>query len=540
MLSVTALRVRATLTQVGSYLCASDAFGTRGRVAASVCFILAWITLVTLVSASHEMTRDEVRALSTALEAPSIWELPATLKNEGHPVAWYAILRAAYSLVPSYVVLKAAALSIGVAAIVVLTAKSPYPMWQKMLFTLGALGSYEYSVMCRNYGISMLLLFMIAAVYPARHKNTILIGVLLATLANTNVHSCILTVAFAMYWFIDETMMGGDKCTGRNRLRLCFALAVAFAGVLASAATTIPDADTIVTNVRSLTAKEAGAAALQSLVRPATNFIHVFPHTHVPQVVGSLILWLLIAGLALRPHAAAAVLVSMVLLGTLFSVGYRGEMRHEGLFVAFVLTMYWVVEQHRRGEQTRNFRKLEVLRLAARQAGIPVMLAMLFVTAVGWKRSWVADLVVAQSSSREFGEFITSHPEYRNAILVGEPDYYLESLAYYCDNRIYIPREHRFGKRVQFTKAAAPNLSLQELLRIAEELAARERVPVLIAVGFEDLRQSEALVHRYGYNKSFMWTLEELDRFEGATVRVAEFRNAVDENYSVFALRTTY
>jgi hypothetical protein len=41
-----------------------------------------------------------------------------------------------------------------------------------------------------------------------------------------------------------------------------------------------------------------------------------------------------------------------------------------------------------------------------------------------------------QSSSKRFGQFISANPKYRDAILVGEPDYVLESMPYYVGNRI--------------------------------------------------------------------------------------------------------
>src|SRR5215470_15802152 len=58
--------------------------------------VLGWCAIVVITALSHEFWRDEVRALSIAIDARSLAGLPALLQDEGHPVLWYAMLWAAY------------------------------------------------------------------------------------------------------------------------------------------------------------------------------------------------------------------------------------------------------------------------------------------------------------------------------------------------------------------------------------------------------------------------------------------------------------
>jgi hypothetical protein len=54
---------------------------------------LAWFVAACFVSNSHEVWRDEARALSIAIESISLAELVRTLETEGHPILWYLLDR---------------------------------------------------------------------------------------------------------------------------------------------------------------------------------------------------------------------------------------------------------------------------------------------------------------------------------------------------------------------------------------------------------------------------------------------------------------
>jgi hypothetical protein len=93
-------------------------------------------------------------------------------------------------------VLPAIAFVVAVAAALLLVLKSPFPWPMIGLILLGHFFLFEYSVMARNYGIAMLVLFAVATYYPAYRSRGIVLGVLLFLLANCNVFSAILAGAF--------------------------------------------------------------------------------------------------------------------------------------------------------------------------------------------------------------------------------------------------------------------------------------------------------------------------------------------------------
>ena len=129
-----------------------------------------WLAIVLFTSTRHEFWRDEVRALWIARAAHSPLDI-FRIRNEGHPALWYLLLYLCKSIVDSPLVLPVLSITIAFAAVVLFLFRAPFPLWLRALFIFSALPLYEYSVMARNYGISMLLFFIAAALYRERDEH---------------------------------------------------------------------------------------------------------------------------------------------------------------------------------------------------------------------------------------------------------------------------------------------------------------------------------------------------------------------------------
>jgi hypothetical protein len=165
-------------------------------------------------------------------------------------------------------------------------------------------------------------------------------------------------------------------------------------------------------------------------------------------------------------------------------------------------------------------------------------LTALILASVYRSRAVRVDVVHQMSSSKALGAFLNTAPSFRDAILVPEPDYYIESLRYYADNPIYLARERRFGNTAAWSSAAAAHLSLGQLVSQAQQLKARYRRPVLVVLGHPAVLTEPTGEARLFYNKRFTWSAREREDVERSLVRVAEFWSAFsDENYSVYAVK---
>lgn len=503
----------------------------RTDVIVTALLLAVWLAVVIFTTTRHEYWRDEVRAWSLARAAHSPLDLFHLIRYEGHPILWYLILYLGHSIVDSPLVLPIASIAIACAAVALFMLRSPFPLWLRALFLFSGLPLYEYSVRARNYGISMLLLFLAASLYRHRTSQWLPLAIGLALLANTNIHATILAFLLMLVWTWDELSARGSAPHRRRGGRLLLAVGIVGLGILLSVVVVSPPPDTVLTGFYSTTPEAFASAFGGALLQPRAGFRSLFP-SFLPWAVGHVILYLAILGLLRRPILSLAALGGLVALGVLFRVGSAGDYRHAGVFLCFLLCLYWMAADEPDGGTgpKLGLRLVEVVGYGALTARI--------LASVYRSRAVRVDVTSQMSSSKAFGAFLNAAPSFRDAILVPEPDYYIESLRYYAHNPIYLARERRFGNTVAWSSAAAPHLSLGQLVSQAQELKAQYRRPVLVVLGHPAVLTEPMGTTRLFYNKRFTWSAREGEELDRSLVRVAEFWDAFsDENYSVYAVK---
>ena len=178
----------------------------RTRAAAAIvpaAIFVAWMATVLWLASRHQMWRDEVRALSLAIDPPTLADMFAAIHGEGHPALWYLILRSGHALTGSVLVLPVAALLASAAGMAFLLARAPFEPLVKLLIAGSCFAIVEYPVVARNYGISLLPMFAFAALYDARRTRGVALGLILFVLANTNIHSAVAVVALVGMWGLE-------------------------------------------------------------------------------------------------------------------------------------------------------------------------------------------------------------------------------------------------------------------------------------------------------------------------------------------------
>ncbi|MCL5997222.1 MAG: hypothetical protein M1546_14380 [Chloroflexi bacterium] len=487
----------------------------------------AWLAAVIFTTTRHEYLRDEVRAWSLARAANSLMDLFELTRNEGHPVLWYLLLYVGKSIADTPLVLPITSIIVAFAAVAVFMFLSPFPPWIKGLFIFSALPLYEYSVMARNYGISMLLLFIAASLYRNKQKHWLPLSFVLALLANTNVHSAIFVCLIMVLWVWDAVT--ARKAAPGQVLGWSFfiPLAVSATGIVLCALGTIPPQNNILTDVYSVTANDLAFALFGAIFRPDLSFSAM-----VPPVAGTVLLYFAVFGLLHRPNLLLPALGGQIALGVFFYVGYIGSYRHEGLFLSFILFLYWIALASW-GTGTVTKQKPPLFNIGLYGALFGLILVNIPKTSIA-----LLDIRMDMSSSKAFGAFLNESEVYRDAIIVPEPDYLIESLPYYAHNTIYLPREHRFGTTVSWTTEANGVLSLGELVSAAHDIKVRYGRPVLIVLGHTGVDKHANGWIKFSYNKTFKWSLDEREEADRLMMPVSEFLSAMsDEKYRVYALK---
>lgn len=502
----------------------------RERPAETIALLL-FAVLVSVVSAHHEVWRDEVRALSLVLEARSLPDFFRFMRNEGHPALWHFWLWLVHAVLQHPVALKVASLAVAIAAAWVLLFRSPFPWWQKVLAVFGVFPAYEYSVMCRNYGISMLGLFAFCALYPHRWRRPLALGMTVFLLAQTNAHAFIIAAALLAALLCDWFFTGRRE-PGVDSKAVWAAFLVMFAGLILSAWQMVPDRTTAVTPMWGLDHTAWLRAAVSALRNPGVYFWEAFGF-------GRLWVTVLIYAAAVYLLLKDKVLFlmffpSVVGIAMLFQVVYYGAFRHQGMIYILLLSVYWLDLASPRAKTVENTGRIASHWMPLVLQGIVGFLLVVQVSMAYHKIA--ADIRGDLSSSKRLGQFLASDPVGKRAILLSEPDYLMESLPYYVPNPIYILRESRFGKVVSFTTRNRRELTLSELLSAAEALRQEQGRPVLVVIGHA-LNPGGPYTIEYGYGKRFVYSREMVEAFTAATRAVASFRIAPeDENYEVFRL----
>jgi hypothetical protein len=503
----------------------------RARAIRTVPVLGLWLALVVITTSHHEFWRDEVRALSLARAASSPLDLYELVQYDGHPPLWHLLLYAGTAVVDTPLILPIASVLIALAAVTLFMVQAPFPFWFRCLFIFSALLVYEYAVMARNYGISVLLLFVAAALYRNRTRHPWSLAVALALLANTNVHSAIFAGLTAAVWASDLAARRTNEASRSDGSRY-LPLGVVFVGLVACAAFTLPRENTVLTSVRrSLEFQDVAVALRGAVLRPDETFPDLRPAWFRPKPA-ILLLYVAVLGLAAKPNLLLAALAAQTALGVFFRVAYPGWYRHQGLYLMFLVFLYWLFIESGAKRARGGLRR--VLFVSGLYVALPVLIAVDVSKAPNAIR---ADIAGAKSSSRALGRFLTESAEYRDAVIVPEPDFMLESLPYYAGNAIYLPRERRFGTTVSWTTESRPHLSLSGLLSAARDARTKVRGPVLIVLASIDPDRDAPGHRNYMYGKTFSWTAAEAEDFNASTTFLREFSASEgDEDYRVYVL----
>ncbi|HVT58261.1 MAG TPA: hypothetical protein VHR45_07660 [Thermoanaerobaculia bacterium] len=490
--------------------------------------LAAYAAAVIAVSLHHELWQDEVRTWSIAREARSLSELFANVRNDGHPALWYVVLFAGTRLTSSRAVLPVSSLLVAVAAIACLLLCAPFKWWLKLLFLCGVLPLYEYSVMARNNGLVMLTLFAACAIYPRRLDRPLPLAAALALLANSSVHGAIVAAGFALA-IATEWALGGRRRTAGSSSSIAAVLVLA-AGFAAAFIHAWPDESSTIFHPERLSVPAVSHALGLFVRHPAHPFPRVFWGTGWP-LLGAAMIWLFALALLDMPYLLGIFLFGTVGLALFLDLVYRSPLRHQGVLILLMVAMTWMMPAAR---TIPLWRPLQTLAASLRRFAVPAALAVLFLThAVYAYRVIRFDLQHDMTSAKAFGELLRRQP-FRNAVIMGEPDSAMESLPFYAPNRIYIPRERRFGTWTHFTSDSRRNLSLGNLLFIGKALREETRQPVLLALG-HDLSAQPSI--SFGYGSIFTWSPAQRAQLQQETTLVATFQSAATERYEVFSFR---
>ena len=501
---------------------------------------VAWLIAAGWLASHHVFWRDEVRAFSLALSGDSVGDMLRRIHGEGHPALWYLLLRGVHAIVGTRAALPIAGFAVGAAAAGLWAWRAPFRPLVLGLVLFSGFALYEYTVSARNYGIAMLGLFTFAATYQRWKQRGPWLGLILALTCNTNAPAVMLAGALSLFWAIEVLSEDGWRWTSRWR-HWAGNMAIAAAGVALCIAVIFPPFNDAA--VSPLAGQLSPATLLLAAVNVTTPFSALLPEPWWTVPGATLLLAIMVVGSPLgivrSPGGLIAGLLILVAMPLIFQLVYPGGYRHQALYVAFLLTLYWLVAE---GGGGRWPARAPVLRPATQallqRVGQAALLVLLLTqVAIGAERIAAAATGVPEGRSSDLAALIRRQG-LEHAVVIANPDVLLEPLPFYTPNPIWLTRERHWAQVVAFTKAAERDVSLGEMLATARALHSRTRRPVLILLQVRLDPTAAAQTWEEGYLGTFSSTPTDVRAFLTATRRLARFDPAItDESYDAYLLR---
>lgn len=170
--------------------------------AAGIVLLIVYVAATLYVGLHHEPWRDEADKWLAARDMTLAQAIPHWTSNEGSPGLMLVMLKVLTTLHLPYLSMTLLHLVLAWAAAAVLLFATPFPRVVKALVLASYYFAYEYAVIARSYVLTVLLAWIVIAIYPRRHEKPVAYAIAIALLFNANVHGAILgAILFALFVF---------------------------------------------------------------------------------------------------------------------------------------------------------------------------------------------------------------------------------------------------------------------------------------------------------------------------------------------------
>ncbi len=342
----------------------------KAQRAAQIAILVVYVAGTLYVGLHHEPWRDEADKWLAARDMTLRQSIPHWTSNEGSPGLMLLLLKILTTLQLPYFSMTLLHIALAWVAAAVLIFATRYPLVTKALILASYYFAYEYAVVARSYVLTVLFAWILVAMYPERHRRPVAYAIVIALMANANVHGAIFAALLFALFAIEKP-------------RSWAAMAIMVAGGLVAWAQMRPQPD----------------AAFPHVIRefiPIKAWIAIgnafFPGM-TPEVagIGALIVLALVV-IAIRKRIDALVFLagSFVLLELLYVTVWFGGYRHTGILLLATLIAIGI----------------------AREISVPAVIALdIALLAGAWFgfRMEAGDVRYAFSGSREMGTFIEAN-----------------------------------------------------------------------------------------------------------------------------------
>jgi len=410
----------------------------------SIIFFLIEFVLVHF----HEPWSDESHCWAVATSSHSITQLLYNKRYDGHPDLWYILLYIVQLFTHNIFYMQVMHVFIAACTVFVFCFFSPFPFWKNTLICSGYFFAYEYSIISRNYGIELLLLFLCAGLYTVyKQKYLVLISLLFFLLFETNVYAVIIGVPFYCYilWNLYKSHFLKQKTA-------VISSALVLAGIIISIISIEPPGysafNAWYTKI-TLFDFEHVLTTVFTVYFPVPEFTMHFWSTNILDTLSQSVLiesilsllLLLIAVIMFKANKRVLFLYCIGTFGLLLFTYIKnfGWIRHHGhLYILFLLCYWLLMAENKATEGSKN----DKAGFWLRKYIIPVLFLAQIISAIFAN---VGDVKYIFSNESSVADYL-KEKSLDTLPILGDADYQVSGIAGIMDKDIYYMRPKYWGR----------------------------------------------------------------------------------------------
>jgi hypothetical protein len=434
---------------------------------------------------NHEMWRDEHQAWLVARDANSLSGVLNNMRYEGNPALWHFFLFLITRITHDPIFMQAFHLLIATSSIFVFNRYASLSNLHKILFSFGYFPLYEYAVISRSYALGILLAFAVCALYKSRTSRYILIGVLLALLANVTPYAIVIAGGIAGILILDYFLF-----QQRNRkmfLQLAAGMIIFILGLAFSFYQIWPEKDnsfpapyakSLFDFIRWLEVSSKLFTTYFYIPETTEHFWNTNIYFKNPGQIkhaagfggwladnpAYLLSWvimpviLFVSGILIFLRKRLILLLYIVTVFGLFALYYSTALmyaRYCGYLLISMIICYWLAGYYPEKKQNTYFSGL------GKRISGPFLTVVLALNVIGAVVAYSVDLQYKFSTSKLASNYIKQH-KLDSLPIVGMTDFMASPLATYLDRKLYYPQMKDTGSFIIWSTKRQDQMNFDE------------------------------------------------------------------------------
>ncbi|MGY6770886.1 hypothetical protein [Komagataeibacter sp. NFXK3] len=494
--------------------------------------LIIWVIITCCAINYHSMWRDEVRNFMIAINATN----SIHIIGNAHPAVSYLIQKLGYLIFHTYKVLPVSSFIISFLAVFLVLFFSPFGIITNIAFIFGYFSLYEYTVMARNYGISMLLMIVLAMVFSSENYRYKLTGPTLFFLANTNVHSAIISILFSFMWPLC-VWRENRWSFNENVRKILPAATMGCAGFIACVLTIYPPryddlaAQPSISNIKHY----SKINFLDEItISPFEGcFYNIFGTGYISHKIFTLLKYISIISVFSCIFSLwgdvllfSVALVTHIAFVSFFTIVYFGGYRHQSLWIVFIFALFWIYRKN--NKNTINY---------LNKFGVFSLSFMLFVQILPSVSLEFHEIQTPNSRAREFAKLVINTPDLSDATIIASDDAIIESMPYYINNGLYIMMQRKFDRVVPYSSNGRLNYSMEDIIKESKRNSICTHTPSIVLI-INDYSPNEKIIsnimdnvqdvnyRKYSYGHAvFTFSEEQKRELKAQSTEIARYPN---------------